>query len=168
MIMPPYILYSGGRGGGTLHIISNLEIRVGHGSAGSIRAGGAGGRVGAGTGGGSGGAILLEAPVVDLAATGGLSANGGGGGCLEEAGQDGMHSRARAPGGDCVLNGDGGAGGSADGAALTGQSVTGTLWAGGGGGAVGSIEARTRSGELETSAGTTLSPEPTINLVESE
>jgi hypothetical protein len=90
---------SGGGGGGALQITA-LRVLV---ITGTITAGGAGGDAGpastsdagAGAGGGSGGALLLEAPMLTVAASAIVAANGGGGG-----GGGGVPALPASPGGD--------------------------------------------------------------------
>lgn len=89
-----------------------------------------------GEGGGSGGAILLEAPSVSVAASGGLFANGGGGTCSAVGyAQDGQASTSVALGQKCTgQTGNGGDGAAAGIAAQNGGDKFGNLAVGGGGG----------------------------------
>ncbi|MFN0250450.1 MAG: hypothetical protein ACKV2T_26455 [Kofleriaceae bacterium] len=139
-----------GAGGGAIQIVSNTSIRLG--ADGFISANGGGGKgsstpvfcvsdgpCGDGEGGGSGGGILLEAPVVEMAGTSGLTANGGAGSCATQgAASNGLASERVALGQRCSGDtGDGGNGAaSANGATNGGDgSGTGPVGGGGGGGA---------------------------------
>jgi hypothetical protein len=141
---------SGGGGGGAVQLASNGTIRI---AIFGIDAGGCGGRGtndnlhGAG-GGGAGGAILIEAPSVEVAESAWLTVNGGGGGGAEtnsnNAGQDGLFSTDRASGGNSGdQGGDGGDGGA--GSTLFGDPGQASRFAGGGGGGVGRIRINTYS-----------------------
>lgn len=160
----------GGSGGGALQITAFVSIAItgvmdasgGGGGGGNADPNGA--NAGAGAGGGAGGSILLEAPMVSLAATGIVVANGGGGGgggggaAAGQPGQRGTRSATPAAGGQPANsnNGNGGAGGADGVAAVPGENVTDGN-GGGGGGGVGRI--RIRAG-APTLSGTT-SPTPT-------
>ncbi len=132
---------SGGRaghGGGAIQISSRTAIVVETGG-GSIDASGSAGRMGAmyngGGGAGSGGAILLEAPRVDI--FGYVGANGGGGGDAH-AGGDGMRGRVDVV--DARGGGDHGGNGSGD----DGIGHNGGDGSGGGGGGAGGGAGRIR------------------------
>ena len=128
--------------GGAIQISSGTSITVR--TVGFINAGGAG----AYGGGGSGGAILLEAPTVDIEGT--LAANGGGGGWNSGVGQPATPSSNPAAG---LLNGGAGSAGTTingtDG--FIGDGGPTTTYGGGGGGA-GFI--RINSGNAIVDAGT--------------
>jgi hypothetical protein len=132
---------SGGGGGGAVLLLSNTSIDV----SGGINAGGCGGDPGSGSngaggGGGAGGAIVLEAPSIVIGGV--LAVNGGGGGGntadSPSSGAAGGLDRNQAAGG-AVYAGAGGARNIRDG-------ENAPLVDGGGGGAVGRIWIRTRTG----------------------
>ena len=145
----------GGSGGGAVQITAYGAITI----TGTIDASGGGGgaggadpngaNAGAGAGGGAGGAILLEAPLVTLAAGSIVVANGGAGGGASggddagSAGQSGRRSATPAAGGLAgnTNNGDGGDGGAGNTPAEPGENVS-DANAGGGGGGVGRIRIR--------------------------
>ena len=85
---------AGGNGGGAVWLISNDRIVIN----GVINASGAGGEGGrsdpladhGGAGGGSGGMIVLDAPIVEISATGVVMATGGGGGGGNEGAFSGL------------------------------------------------------------------------------
>lgn len=142
-------------GGGALHLIAGTSILVA--PSGAISAGGAGGDRGAtlsgvASGGGSGGALLLEAPTVNVAGT--LAANGGGGGGnagAESPGENGKAGADAAAGGAGVeVGGTGSAGAALDGGNATWTNVkdpTGLIaGASGGGGGAGRIRINTATG----------------------
>jgi hypothetical protein len=155
---------TGGGGGGALQITALGSLRV----TGRINAGGAGGEAGplvtenagSGGGGGAGGAILLEAPDLEVTASAILAANGGGGGGASLAGA----ATAGTPGSDAELGvtpaaggrgsatGNGGAGGAVGASPVAAPPVSSSTNAGGGGGAVGAIVLR---GRALTATGTT-------------
>lgn len=159
----------GGSGGGAIQLTARLDITI----SGTVTAGGGGGK-GAplpgnagGGGGGSGGMIGLEAPIVMVAATGVLAANGGGGGqgasqsALGATGVDGLASAIRATGGATLAAG--GQGGLGSG----GLTVVGGLGqgdaadgAGGGGGGAGFIAIKSPTRTLASTA--VVSPAPQI------
>lgn len=154
----------GGGGGGALQISARELIRIRPAGAGvtpGIWAGGAGGEGGGigngGGGGGSGGAILLEAPVVDVRSGAILAANGGGGGEGDGSGsgQDGLLANAPAGGGGGTVVRHGGKGGFGTTAPEPGDGPgDGT---GGGGGGAGIIRVNANSASL----GGVSSPPPT-------
>jgi hypothetical protein len=136
-----------GAGGGAIQIVSNTSIRLG--AEGFISANGGGGKgsstpvlcasdgpCGDGEGGGSGGAILLEAPAVELTGTSGLTANGGAGSCaVQGAASNGLSSERVALGQRCSGDtGDGGNGAASTNAATDGGNGSGNGPVGGGGG----------------------------------
>jgi hypothetical protein len=141
-------LGAGGAGGGALQISSAAAIRIA--GTGVVNMSGNGGKGHAGGGGGAGGAILLEAPWVEIAGV--LAANGGGGGAGGVAG-DGMAGQpgaAPALGGataDGAPGGDGAWGGALDGA--RGGAYDGGLSGGGGGGGAGWIRINAADGGAE-------------------
>ncbi len=111
---------AGGGGGGGIQLVANGTIKVGNGNgAEGVNAGGCAGTNGTsggsttagGGGGGSGGAILVEAPSIQLGALSVLAANGGGGGGLEgvAVAQNGQFTNTRATGGGSSCGGEGGA-----------------------------------------------------------
>lgn len=161
----------GGAGGGALQISARERIRL----EGEVLAGGGGGfpgrnqasssvNWGAGGGGGSGGAILIEAPEIDIGGDAFLNAAGGGGGGSASApgdgdpGQDGRDTTDRALGGAGAGDGPGtgdlsASGGDGGGAATLpgdpGQTnPQDNANGGGGGGGSGCILLRTASGSL--------------------
>jgi hypothetical protein len=153
----------GGGGGGALQLTALGQLRV----SGIINLGGGGGRTPDGNdrdgaGGGSGGALYLEAPVITIAASAGIFANGGGGGskstnlgpCAGMPAEDGKASLVPAAGSTCA-SGNGGAGAAGSAAATAGASDSG---AGGGGGGLGRIVLRTLATQTPTVASTRLSP----------
>ena len=156
-------LGAGGSGGGAIQITSGTHITV----SGALGAPGYGGSVNAG--GGAGGAILLEAPIVTIAAGGGVYANGGSGGCgsFTQSGSEGDMSTSPALGGPCSNGQSGGNGGAGTTAPTDGQSLANTVgtkqYAGGGGGGVGRIRINTLD---MTVAGTgALSPPASLGVV---
>lgn len=143
-----------GAGGGAVNLLARNTITI----AGTVDAGGEGGRSSTGSragggGGGSGGMIVAQA--VTIMVSGALAANGGGGGggssatgttTLAQRGDDGSRTAARASGG--IGEGTGGAGGPG-GSGISGlASINGVDGAGsergsgGGGGGVGVIQIR--------------------------
>ena len=143
---------AGGHGGGAVHIVSRSQIRVGE--EGVIEAGGSGGSGGvaslsgfaAGSGGGSGGAILLEAPVIQIEGLLGVPGGSGGQGSpgANVDGQDGRDgdSRVEFANGPSP-EGDGDGGGAGSGLSGTGRSPqSGRPHGGGGGGGAGRIHLR--------------------------
>jgi len=154
----------GGGGGGALQITARMRISV----TGTITAGGGGagggqfvpfthGPGGGGGGGGAGGAVLLEADVVELAATGRIAANGGGGGAgTPDCGANACRSNGAnadaitipAPGGGLPAAADsarGGHGSDASGGAGEVSPNAPSDDGGGGGGGAGRIRINTRS-----------------------
>ncbi len=165
------LAFAGAAGGG-IQLTSRTRIRL-QGTA-TIDASGGGGRgagltgVGGG-GGGAGGSILLEAPIVDVSASGVvLSARGGGG--ASSAGQTTNSAAMPGSDGDADPGTTGAAGGSCSGCAAGGvgqaviwtQSKTildgagpganGTVCGGGGGGASGQLVIKTATGTLTVGA----------------
>lgn len=147
----------GGGGGGAIQMIAQRRITI----TGGINVGGCGGKTGGGCGGGggAGGAILLEAPVIDFIGSK-LAANGGGGGGAGNgtAGERASLSNQAANGGaggngSSGRGGTGGDDGSANG--FTGEPKN---RAGGGGGAVGRMRFNTLSGTIVTSGTVLFSP----------
>jgi hypothetical protein len=145
----------GGSGGGVVQLVAGTSITVAAG--GYVTAGGGGGPYGGaaqgqnGSGAGSGGAILIEAPSVDIA--GALAANGGGGGpsgttAMTSNGSDGQPSDQAASGGTVSPGmAPGGAGGAgSDISGHDGATATTDDKASGGGGGVGRIRINTRGG----------------------
>lgn len=156
-----------GAGGGAIQIVSGTRISVGDNAA--ILANGSGARgpasvfcvvdtpCGNGYGGGAGGGVLLEAPVVTLAATAGIFANGGGGKCgVSGSGQAGQRSTTPATGqtcsGDTGSAGNGAAG--ATGATNGGNGLNDDPVGGGGGGGMGRIRVNLPLGMTFVPAGT--------------
>ncbi|MCP4678026.1 MAG: hypothetical protein GY854_21430 [Deltaproteobacteria bacterium] len=138
----------GGGGGGAIQIVSAASISV-H-SLGIISMPGNHGDANAGNGGGSGGAILLEAPEVEI--SGVLAVNGGGAGAgdLHSDGVHGQPSDSPAQGGTDDVASNGGNGSGAD--IIDGQPGESyeKLWsAGGGGGGAGWIRINTSDGAAE-------------------
>jgi hypothetical protein len=132
----------GGEGGGAILLSARNDVTV----SGGIHAGGAGGgRASAGHsgggGGGSGGYIALEAPLITLANSAILAANGAGGGAgieteLGADGMDGQLGAITAEGGPSDVDqsaGDGGSGGREGVDAVQGEDAG----EGGGGGGAG-------------------------------
>jgi hypothetical protein len=164
-----------GAAGGALQISSGTRIAIA--SNGYIDVAGAGGyrdlvTGSGGAGGGSGGAVLLEAPSVEIAPLGGISANGGGGGCFNEpGGADGALSFDPALGGlGSSGKGAGGLGGARNQPAPTpGQDVTfeegNSNAAGGGGGGAGRIRINTLAGVFASMPAAIISPEPSIGVL---
>lgn len=167
----------GGRGGGGLQLVSRSRIVLEPGAG--INAGGRGGSapVSVGVippgGGGSGGGVLLEAPVIDVAETAFVAANGGGGGCtglsVSQSGADGELGAAQALGGDCASSnfGLGGDGGSKADNRDNGQdrpSSASDDSGGGGGGSVGRIRVNSILGVPSSSR---FSPDPSVGTLDS-
>ncbi len=165
----------GGNGGGAILLYASTKISI----LGLISANGMGGIAGrqcatgligeGGGGGGSGGALVLQAPIIDFGNTGRLHATGGGGGgggpgntgLAELPGTNGgLGARIGGTGGaGGIYAGKGGNGGSSTAGAGTGVSGVmypsgnmGSGGRGGGGGAAGYIELRTRSTGTPTEA----------------
>ncbi len=90
---------NGGAGGGAVQLVAGGSVTFkpasGTDAGGVLDVGGGGGPFT--SGGGSGGNIIIEAPHVDI--EGRLTANGGGGGCGTNPGEDGHPSAATASGG---------------------------------------------------------------------
>lgn len=157
---------NGGAGGAALQIVSGTRIQV----AGTINANGQAGGQNQDTvgGGGSGGAILLEAPVVELGPDARLLANGGNGRAGDGSVPPTSTTTEPAPDAQCAtpsdLCGDGGAGGTAaagpnDGSVLLYTNLSNVrMVAGGGGGAAGYIRINTAAGTYELTASTIISP----------
>ncbi len=136
---------AGGSGGGAIWLISNERIVIN----GVVNASGAGGQGGpgdplanhGGAGGGSGGMIVLDAPIVEISATGVVMATGGGGGGgnasafsgLDGDDPDPMNPDDPADGGTGV-GGDSGGDGGTTGNGGNGDSEAGSTGCGGGGG----------------------------------
>ena len=116
-------------------------------------------------GGGSGGAILLEAPRIEVT-SGALVANGGGGACRNDAGTGGQLSLEPAPGGECAApHGNGGRGGARSGGAERGADAPASGGAGGGGGGgAGRIRINTLS-EGFAPDGAIVSPQPSVGVI---
>ena len=155
----------GGSGGGALQLVSNHQLTLA--STAILQAGGCHGEpsltsTGGGGGGGAGGAILLEARTIVVNNTAAIVANGGAGagGGPGAAGGDGDQDASRAKGGLGGTKGtDGGDGGHTT--SLFGQPGSApngsTLFGGGGGGSVGRIALKSKTGTVST-AGAVLSP----------
>ena len=151
---------NGGGGGAALQLAAQGTISV----SGGINAGGCGGAPGdathGGGGGGAGGGILVEAPTINVAATGKLAANGGGGGgggdVSAAPGKAGDLTSARAAGGTATGAANGGGGGA--GANPTGSPGDNGNGAGGGGGAVGRVRFNTRTGSTTPDPSAVISP----------
>ena len=158
----------GGNGGGAIELVAAHGITV----TGIVHVGGNGGEESGvyqlgfannqqASGGGSGGAILLEAPTVDVSGT--LAANGGAGGGNAQ-GSAATASATSAPGGPAdashAAGGDGSAGATVAGA--QGSAVTGAASGGGGGGA-GRIRINTATGQA--TLGGVVSPSPATSCV---
>ena len=158
----------GGGGGGALQLVANQRITINGAAplAGGINAGGCGGQTGAacGGGGGAGGAILIEAPVIDFRSTTlAVNGGGGGGGSAGSAGRDASLNTTSAAGGNGGggpgagnSGGDGGDGG--DDEMLDGEPGESSSRAGGGGGGVGRMRFNTLSGNIVRSGTTVFSP----------
>lgn len=136
---------AGGPGGGAVHVAARATLTV----AGTIHAGGAGGRPGGGSragggAGGSGGMIGLEASAITIQNGAVLAANGGGGGggCEQSAataGEDGKPSATAAAGGTEQGKGSPGGDGSAAGTLFGASAAAAERGGGGGGGGAGFI-----------------------------
>ena len=167
----------GGAGGGAIQLYSATAIHVGAGGAVNTGGGGgaggidcgAAGNAGGGAGGGSGGAIFLQAPVVDNA--GRLTANGagGGGGGGGQPGQDGVSAlgaTAALGGPPGTFSGGGGNGGAGNLMPTKGYSVD--LAAGGNGGgaggAFGRVRVITRAPASNFTNSGTISPNQTVGM----
>ncbi len=142
----------GGRGGGAIQISAMTSILVGTGGIISVPGYGASDNGGAG---GSGGAILLEAPDVDI--EGILAANGG---AADEFNGGGTAPSGQASALAAINSGDpqsgvGGAGATINGGNGSTVSANST---GGGGGAVGRIRINSASGTATIGTYATLSP----------
>jgi hypothetical protein len=150
---------SGGSGGGAIQISAGVSIIVGSGGAVSAPGGGAG--IDYSVGGGSGGAILLEAPTVDV--EGVLAANGGA--------ANGGSDPTRAPGGlpnsnPAAQTGQPEAGvGSAGGNVNGGNGSVTPNGIGGGGGGAGRIRINTKTGVATIGSNATTSPATSTQCV---
>ena len=142
----------GGPGGGALHLISGSRVTIA--PTGVVHVGGGGAN--AESGAGSGGAILIEAPSVDMGGV--LAANGGsGGGGWTDYGANATPDATPAPGGGQGTDSPGGNGGA--GTMINGSNgVYGTTngRAAGGGGAVGRIRINSEAGRAKITG--TISP----------
>jgi hypothetical protein len=162
-----------GGGGGAIQIVSNTAVRLTDGGAVAANGGGArytaqffvlcqqGSPCGNGEGAGAGGGVLIEAPVVDIAANSGVYANGGGGMCgVNGNGVNGTLMGAATPGQTCSgQTGNGGQGGGGTSNATSGVSKSGLdAVGGGGGGGKGRIR-------INVAVGTTFSPTGTVSGV---
>jgi len=157
----------GGGGGGLVLVVSMGTVTLGSGNAaGGVNAGGCGGTTAAGVGGGaggSGGAILVQAVAVHVAANGVLAANGGSGAAGNAAagaatdGKAGAFGSAVATGGQTGGGADGGNGGAAT--PTNGTNGGGAAGSGGGaGGGVGRIRVESQSGSATVDSGGVTSP----------
>jgi hypothetical protein len=167
-----------GGAGGAIQIFSRTRIAIA--SGGYIDVSGAGGyrdlvTGSGGAGGGSGGAVLLEAPILEIGALGGITANGGGGGSFNEpGGADGALSFEPAAGGAAGGGkGGGGRGGARDAEnPMPGEFVAfdegSPNAAGGGGGGVGRIRINTLNAVFPSMPAIILSPEPSIGALATE
>lgn len=180
-----------GGGGGAIVLTAGTQVNIGDGKqvsyrnpasvtvtvAKGINVGGCGGTAGdqapAG-GGGAGGTIIIEAPTVLLAANAGLAANGGGGGGTGAKGNDAQLSDAVALGGKagsatCFMGGSGGDGATEKSPATPGSkgdiSCSENQHAGGGGGGLGRIVIRTRTGAIDAKDMSIQSPKPTLEAL---
>ena len=161
----------GGGGGGVALLVAQGTLTLGNttGAVGGVNAGGCGGTadtmVGGG-GGGAGGAILLQALSVHIAAMGGAGANGGGGSAANAMASANTNGKS---GAISTTAASGGAGGSAAGGAGGVASATAGTTAGqpgvdsgnsggGGGGAVGRIRIESQSGAATVDANGIVSP----------
>jgi hypothetical protein len=165
----------GVRGGGALQLVSRTGIRV-HGLDAILDANGGGGgalRGGFGcgpdmqaSGGGSGGAILLEAPRVDVVA-GAVVANGGGGGCYTSDGSPGQVSGDPASGAECLSpHGSGGNGAASTATSQGGFNAPATSGkGGGGGGGRGRIRINTLVNGFAPEGGAIVSPQPSVGAI---
>ena len=169
-----------GGGGGAIQVVSGTSIVIAAG--GFVSANGAGGKgntggitlfcfgnmpCGDGEGGGSGGGILLEAPVVTVAATGGIVANGGAGSCLLNAAAEGgqlsdVPASGQTCGGDTGNGGSGAAGSFA--AGNGGNGLNDAPVGGGGGGGHGRIRVNVALGQEFLPIGT-VSPAGSVGVL---
>jgi len=147
---------NGGAGGGAVQLVAGgsatFKPAAGTDAGGVLDVGGGGGPLS--SGGGSGGNIIIEAPHVDI--EGRLTANGGGGGCGPNPGEDGHPSAATALGG-CYRSpgtgphgGSGGTKNSVSGGSGTFGIQTGNFGDLAGGGSVGRAIIRTGDGTYVT------------------
>lgn len=166
----------GGGGGGALQLFSRTRIEIANDGAecGISASGGGGGGAGCGAGGGgagSGGALLLEAPIVDLAASCYLVANGGAGsgGHQSDTAEGGrVSAAAKASTGNFFTSFPSGHGG--DGCYLGTPPEAGgdsAYQAGGGGGGDGRIRLHTAQSSEFTFAGT-IAPAASLGSVSAE
>jgi hypothetical protein len=160
----------GGGGGGALQLVAGQSITVGGGAAassvGGVNAGGCGGiynsngcyNVGF-AGGGSGGAILVESPLVQIVANGGLAANGGGSSGSAAAPSTGFGPGQLSAAKPVGYFSYGGSGPTASGEAGMSQTNPNNAWGGdGAGGGVGRIRINTLSGSPSIDAAGFVSP----------
>jgi hypothetical protein len=149
-----------GKGGGAIQLSSATSIAVN----GPITADALAAGAFFGEGGGAGGAILLEAPIVDVSATGRLFVRGAGGKAANSATGTTQADALFQPGGTCgsACGGDGGNGASLSTPAQPGQDYHGTFGekddgAGGGGGGLGRIRINTADGTFNPAVGALIS-----------
>ncbi len=170
-------LHEGGVGGGAIQLVSRTLISIEDSSSQAfLDAGGRGGEgQTGGSGGGSGGGILLEAPRVAISSGTAVVANGGGGGAGCSDGEDGQLSGQAAEGGSGCTDqptlrfGDGGTGGALSAPPSPGDDeshpdTSALVFAGAGGGGIGSIRINVRM-PAELSAAGIVSPEPTVGVL---
>lgn len=171
---------SPGAGGGAVQIVSRTKIEFTAGAGIAVNGGSAkadtsilvvqcvlGRACGPGAGAGSGGGILLEAPVVAMAASSALVANGGAGHCgTKGKAASPTIDDTPAPGTSCggFSGGSGAAGSSSAVAGTTASSMMTGTGAGGGGGA-GRIRVNLAPGASFDPAGAVVSPPASIGAV---
>jgi hypothetical protein len=167
----------GSNPGGAIQIVSRTAIRLSKTSTtvgildagGSLGLGFAGALSAVSWGGGSGGAILLEAPTVDLVEGAAVVANGGGGGASHCAsnGVSGLVAVTQAAGGTCPDDvGEGGYGGALDDTfLLRGDNAGVGFSSGGGGGGVGRIRINTVIGGFTAADGSVVSPAASFGAI---
>jgi hypothetical protein len=159
---------AGGGGGGAIQLVAGTRVVIGGGAAvGGVNAGGCNGHGGvfgsAGSAGGSGGAILIEAPALDMKANGVLAANGGGGATGGGAADPTAGQLSSNPAFGAIINGygyggNGGAGTTANGGNGTAAPVGASGAGGAGGGAVGHVRINNRSGSFTPPTPASVSP----------
>lgn len=158
----------GGQGGVAFELVSATAISVT--STGIVNAAGHGGADD--SGGGSGGTVLLEAPAIDI--SGRIVANGGSGGACGVSGNNGTldASPAAHVGGCMATNGVNpavsGAGGTKTQLPEDAQTDASSLRGGGGGGAVGRLEIKTKDGTFAQSSTTIISAMISMGMLEPE
>jgi hypothetical protein len=169
----------GGGGGGLVLLVAQGTVTLGAGNmTGGVNAGGCGGTTNPGVGGGaggSGGAVLVQAIAVHVAANGAIAANGGSGAAGNAVagaatnGKPGALAVTAATGGQTgggAAGGNGGAAATTNGATGGGAGGAAGSGAGGGGGGVGRVRLESQSGAATVDVGAAVSPAASQSTVD--